>query len=285
MKSPAVLRGEGLDRRQREMTAARHPRRDDALVEIPDAGIGELMHGDVVQAGLDIAPLPRRPGAQQAGSRPTMPVMPLMLSIIETPTRVGGPSGSPVSVHEAGFGLHQEVVARPVGTLVGAAIGGDMQADDRGLEVLQAGVVDAEPGGLRAAQVVDHAVGGPDQSFELPAALGRLEVEGHALLCRDSRPGNIRCRPCPACKADLARGIALGRFDLDHLGAQLGQEHGAVGPGAELFQGQDADALEGPSRGRLSAHSSACRLIHCLAMMMRCISLVPSPMQVSGASR
>ena len=71
-----------------------------------------------------------------------------------------------------------------------------------------------------------------------------------------------------------------GVLDLDHLGAQLGQEHGAVGPGAELLEGQDADALE-----------SGCHvmpgsvLIHCLAMMMRCISLVPSPMQVSGASR
>ena len=30
-------------------------------------------------------------------SRPTVPVSPLMLSISDTPTRVGGPSGSPVS--------------------------------------------------------------------------------------------------------------------------------------------------------------------------------------------
>ena len=29
----------------------------------------------------------------------------------------------------------------------------------------------------------------------------------------------------------------------------------------------------------------AFRAIHCRAMIMRCISLVPSPMQVSGASR
>ena len=81
-------------------------------------------------------------------------------------------------------------------------------------------------------------------------------------------------------RADMPRRIAVGRLDLDHLGAQLGQEHGAVGTGAELLQRQDAHALE-----RLGVHRMAFRLTHWRAMMMRCISLVPSPMQVSGASR
>ena len=63
-EDPAVLGREGLDRRQRQMRAARHARRDIAFVEVPDAGIGELVHGDVVQAGLDVAALPRRLGAQ-----------------------------------------------------------------------------------------------------------------------------------------------------------------------------------------------------------------------------
>ena len=51
-----------------------------------------------------------------------------------------------------------------------------------------------------------------------------------------------------------------------------------VGTGAELLEGEDAHAFE-----RL--HAPALRLIHCFAMIRRCISLVPSPMQVSGASR
>ena len=67
-------------------------------------------------------------------------------------------------------------------------------------------------------------------------------------------------------------------LDLDHLGAEVGEQHRAVGPGAELLEGEHADAVE-----RL--HALLLRLIHCLAMIMRCISLVPSPMQVSGASR
>ena len=46
-------------------------------------------------------------------------------------------------------------------------------------------------------------------------------------------------------RPDLARGIALGRLDLDHLGAELGQEHRAVGAGTELLQRQDSNSLEG----------------------------------------
>ena len=81
-------------------------------------------------------------------------------------------------------------------------------------------------------------------------------------------------------RADVARGVApgLGVLDLDHLGAEIGQEHRAVGPRAELLDRDNANAFQ-----RL--HATGFLLIHCLAMMMRCISLVPSPMQVSGASR
>ena len=68
--------------------------------------------------------------------------------------------------------------------------------------------------------------------------------------------------------------------DLDDLRAQLGQKHGAVRSGAKLLQRQHPHAVK-----RFGNHVMLFRLIHCRAMMMRCISLVPSPMQVSGASR
>ena len=187
--------------------------------------------------------------------------------------------------HQSGLGLHQEIVARPVGALAGAAIGRDVQADDRGLQVLQARIVDGELGGLRAAQVVDHAVGALHQRLELAAALGRLDVERHALLAEVPGLEVLAVVRAELVRPDVARGIAVGRLDLDHLGAELGQEHRAVGAGAELLQRQDANARERLRRRSWAAHSSACRLIHCRAMMMRCISLVPSPMQVSGASR
>ncbi len=78
----------------------------------------------------------------------------------------------------------------------------------------------------------------------------------------------------------MARGVAAGRgiLDLDHLGAEVGEQHRGIGTGAELLEGEDANSLE-----RL--HAPSLRFIHCRAMIRRCISLVPSPMQVSGASR
>ncbi len=155
-----------------------------------------------------------------------------------------------------------------------------MQADDRRLQMLQAGIVDAELGGLRAAHVVHDAVRAPHQRLEPSAALGALQVERHALLAEVPCLEILAVVLAQLIRSDLARGIAFRRLDLDHFGAELGQEHRAVGAGAELLQCQDANTFE-----RFGAHTTAFRLTHCRAMMMRCISLVPSPMQVSGASR
>ena len=66
-------------------------------------------------------------------------------------------------------------------------------------------------------------------------------------------------------------------LDLDDLRAELGQEHGAVGRRAVLLDGDHPHARE-RLHGML-------RFSHCRAMIRRCISFVPSPMQVNGASR
>ena len=51
--------------------------------------------------------------------------------------------------------------------------------------------------------------------------------------------------------------------------------------GAELLERQNPNASERFG----AAHVDAFRRVHWRAMIRRCISLVPSPMQVSGASR
>ena len=81
-------------------------------------------------------------------------------------------------------------------------------------------------------------------------------------------------------RSGLARGIAIDRgiLDLDDLGAEIGEQHGAVRRRAELLDGNDANALKW-------LHAAGFLLMNCFEMMMRCISLVPSPMQVNGASR
>ena len=76
--------------------------------------------------------------------------------------------------------------------------------------------------------------------------------------------------------ADVA---ALGRIlDLDHLGAHVGKLHGTERPCAVLLHRQDAHARE-------RQHHTGFRATSWRAMMMRCNSLVPSPITSSGASR
>ncbi len=133
---------------------------------------------------------------------------------------------------------------------------------------------------LVAAQIVHHRVGSLDQLLEARAPLRRLDVERHALLVHVPGLEILAVAVCQHVRADMARSVAAGRgiFDLDHLGAEISQQHRAVRAGAELLEGEDAHSLQ-------RFHAPAFRFSHCRAMIRRCISLVPSPMQVSGASR
>ncbi len=83
-------------------------------------------------------------------------------------------------------------------------------------------------------------------------------------------------------RAHAARGIAtlLAILDLDDFGAEVGEVHRAERPGAEVLERQHADAGEGQGRGHTGFLSTSWR-----AMMIRCISFVPSPMHISGESR
>ena len=76
--------------------------------------------------------------------------------------------------------------------------------------------------------------------------LGMVQVEGDALLV-----------PVEALEVDAVVAFDLGGhlagdvasaegvFDLDHLCSQVCQQHAGPGTGAELLNGQDANALQG----------------------------------------
>ena len=81
---------------------------------------------------------------------------------------------------------------------------------------------------------MDH-VGPADQGLEGRAGRGRLEVEGHATLAPLARGED---------PLDVAHLVAGGRLHLDHVGAQVGQQHGAEGPGQEVPQIEHAEPLE-----------------------------------------
>ena len=78
----------------------------------------------------------------------------------------------------------------------------------------------------------------------------------------------------------LARRITAGSrvFDFDDLCAKIGQQHRSIRSSAELFDRDNPQSAE-----RL--HAAGFRFMYCLEIMIRCISFVPSPMQVKGASR
>ena len=67
-------------------------------------------------------------------------------------------------------------------------------------------------------------------------------------------------------------------LDFNDFRTKIGQQHRSIGPCAELFDRDDPQSAEG-------LHVAGFRFMNCLEMMIRCISLVPSPMQVKGASR
>ena len=76
--------------------------------------------------------------------------------------------------------------------------------------------------------------------------LGMVQVEGDALLVA------VEALEVDAVLAfdfgsHLAGDVASaeGVFDLDHLCPQVGQQHAGPGTGAELLDGQDANALQG----------------------------------------
>ena len=78
---------------------------------------------------------------------------------------------------------------------------------------------------------------------ELLTRLGRAQIDRNALLVDIERLEIFAVRGAKLVGPDMTRRITVGRLDLDHLRAQLGQEHGAVGPGAELLQRQHPHAL------------------------------------------
>src|SRR3546814_14691561 len=84
---------------------------------------------------------------------------------------------------------------------------------------------------------------------------------------------------------DRARHVAaVGRvLQLDDPGADIGPVLRPPGTGAVLFDGEDADAFEGP-HARFSLRPKVeFRAMSCWAMMIRCNSVVPSPIVISVA--
>ena len=159
-----------------------------------------------------------------------------------------------------------------------------MRTDDARVRVLQGVVRQAELVGLVAAQVVQHGIRFRHESPERFLARGGFQVQRDAALVEVERLEEVTVVLTQEIRTHAARGIAtlLAILDLDDIGAEIGQIHRAEGARAERLERQDADTLQ-RQVGRV--HQIGFRSISWRAMIMRCISFVPSPMHISGASR
>ena len=164
-----------------------------------------------------------------------------------------------------------------------------MHADEARIDRAEARVVEAERARQVAPQVVDERIGAPGELLENLPAARLLEVEREAALVAaeglvEEAVAAFGVREHVA--AHLAAGLVV--LDLDDVGAEVGEVHGAEGGRAVLLDGDDGEPFQRPDRGRrrasLVAHAGL-RSISWRAMISRWISLVPSPMQSKGASR
>ena len=134
-------------------------------------------------------------------------------------------------------------IGRQSGGRPGLAVARDRTIDEVGLRGLQHGVVEPEAGHHAGAEILDHDIGGRDQAADDLDRLGPLQVEDDALLAgvelAEGGAGAVaqrRARP---------HHVALGGFELDHLGAEIGQQPRAMRPGDRRREIHDPQAVEG----------------------------------------
>ena len=109
------------------------------------------------------------------------------------------------------------------------------------VEVRETCVVKPHRGQHARPVVLDQHVAPLDQPRQRGAALVAAQVEGQRLLVAVER-GEIPGEPV-ADDALAAQRVALPRgFDLDHLGAHVGEHHRAERPGQDTRQVDDPDS-------------------------------------------
>ena len=140
----------------------------------------------------------------------------------------------PAAVHLAGEGVHRHVDGLPVPVGAGLAEVADRAQHDAGVDRGEVVVGEAEALLHRGGEVLHHDIGAEDEVVEDgPAGVGG-EVESDRLLvgveveeeARFIGMGNVAGKGAVG-----AGGVAgPGAFDLEHVGAVVGEHLGAVGP-------------------------------------------------------
>ncbi len=161
-----------------------------------------------------------------------------------------GLGGGADLVHEAGAGpVGGEVEAGFAGFFAFLAVGGEGAVDEAGVFGREVAVADLEALADGEGEVGDEDVGCGDEAFEDFAALGCLEVDDEALLVPvvDQIGVVVGGVGQPGAGVGEAPGVAFaGGFDLDDVGAEVGQDGGGGGGGDV---GGAVDHLESSKEG------------------------------------
>ena len=128
----------------------------------------------------------------------------------------------------AAHALHQIVEGGLVAVGALAGIAQRVGVDDRGIDLLQIVVAQAQALDRRRPAVVDEEVGRPDQLLQHGAGGRLLEVEAErALVAVGRHVDRPHALVAPHRAARHAQQIAFRRLDLDHVGAHVGHVLGS----------------------------------------------------------
>jgi hypothetical protein len=185
-------------------------------------------------AGLELV----RVGRQDAGHRQDAGV-----DVGDRVAGLGGrASGFAGDGHQAGKALRDQVEAAFVRIRAVTAVSGHRAVDQAGVDFLEDVVAQPQPFQGAAAVVLGQDVGLLHHGQQDLASLRMLQVEGDAALVA-VQDHERRRHAVHARLAVAARIVAAGElFDLDHVGAHIGQHHAARGAGHDLREFEHAHA-------------------------------------------
>ena len=143
--------------------------------------------------------------------------------------------------------LDQVVVGRSPGIASTAAVADHAEIDDGGVAPLDRLIVEPQAGERLRTDVRDERLDRRHQAKQRLACRRLLEVHGDAALAARVVLEAAAHAAMPW-HAGVAGRVALRRLDLDHVGAEVGQDPGA--PGTHLHRGQ----IEHTNAGERSAH-------------------------------
>ena len=158
-------------------------------------------------------------------------------------------------VHPAGHGLHDDVIGRQFRRRPRLAEARDRADHETRVPLPQAFRAQAQPLGHAGTEVLHHHVAGARDSAGERLPVGRLEVDDDRFLApvRQREQGGFAVPE----GADVAVIVALRRFQLDDLGAQVGQDRGGEGPRQHPRQVKDAQTVQRLHRASSGARASS----------------------------